>query len=318
MTELFFERPILNSPYAYPMRHWELDASGQPTQKITETRRRAEFITPIPKSKNQKAKGTQQDLEFDEGLGLSTQEQRYNPLPIINDLRRQVDAWRALPNIADWRVTPETARLLQYWRHHNFSSIRPFFCQIEAVETAIWLAEVAPHIADVDGNMEDRRGAVSIFNGQEPEICIFDSEQNEISAISEWIKNLLHEGFQPQEIGIFVRSEGQLSRARQVAAQSGCKSVELNENTDTRSGSVAVSPMHLAKGLEFRAVAVMACDDEVIPLQERLESIADAADLEDAYNTERHLLYVACTRARDRLLITGIAPASEFLADLRG
>lgn len=106
MNEQFFEHPILNSPYAYPKRHWELDASGQPTQKITEARRRAEFITPIPKSKKQKGKEVQQDLVFDEGLGLSTQEQRYNPIPVINDLRRQVDAWRTLPNVADWKVTP--------------------------------------------------------------------------------------------------------------------------------------------------------------------------------------------------------------------
>jgi superfamily I DNA/RNA helicase len=74
--------------------------------------------------------------------------------------------------------------------------------------------------------------------------------------------------------------------------------------------------MHLAKGMEFRAVVVMACDDEVIPLQERIESVGDEADLEEVYRTERHLLYVACTRARDRLLVTGIDPASEFLEEL--
>ena len=75
--------------------------------------------------------------------------------------------------------------------------------------------------------------------------------------------------------------------------------------------------MHLAKGLEFRAVAVMACDDEIIPLQERIETASDPSDLEDVYNTERHLLYVACTRARDHLLVTSVDPASEFLADMR-
>lgn len=171
-------------------------------------------------------------------------------------------------------------------------------------------------LADVDGNAENRRGTVSVFNGPEPEIRIFNSEQEESSSVGQWISGLLKEGFQPQEIGVFVRSDAQIQRARQAVSQSGAKAVELNENTDTRFGSVAISPMHLAKGLEFRAVAVMACDDEVIPLQERIESIADSGDLEDVYNTERHLLYVACTRARDRLLITGIDPASEFLADL--
>jgi len=91
----------------------------------------------------------------------------------------------------------------------------------------------------------------------------------------------------------------------------------LDEKVETVSGQVAVSTMHLAKGLEFRAVVVMACDDEVIPLQERVETVVDDADLEEVYNTERHLLYVACTRARDHLLITGVEPASEFLDDLR-
>jgi type III restriction enzyme len=85
----------------------------------------------------------QSSLVFDEGLGLSTPNQEYNHTAIINSVRNQVDKWRRIPSPADWRVAPETARLLQHWRHHNFSSIRPFFCQVEAVETAIWLTEVA-------------------------------------------------------------------------------------------------------------------------------------------------------------------------------
>jgi type III restriction enzyme len=143
MSNEFFEKPILNSPYAYPLRHWELDAHGQPTQKIVETRRRAEFITPIPKPK--KRRGAEQaSLVFDEGKALSTAEQRYDHTAIVDGVRKQVDQWRSLPSPNDWRVTPETARLLQHWRTHPFSNIRPFFCQIEAVETAIWLTEVAP------------------------------------------------------------------------------------------------------------------------------------------------------------------------------
>lgn len=86
---------------------------------------------------------------------------------------------------------------------------------------------------------------------------------------------------------------------------------------ETAGGEVAVSTMHLAKGLEFRAVAVMACDDEVIPLQERIETVGDDADLQEIYDTERHLLYVACTRARDELCVMGVAPPSEFLDDFR-
>lgn len=144
MDNLFFEKLILNSPYEYPSRHWELDEQGQPTQQIIEKRRRAEFITPIPKPRKRKTVIVQADIVFDEGKGLSTQKQRYDPTPIINYLRYHVDKWRSLPNPNDWKVTPETARLLQHWRHHQFNTLRPFFCQIEAVETAIWLTEVAP------------------------------------------------------------------------------------------------------------------------------------------------------------------------------
>ncbi len=143
MNNRFFEHPILNSPYDYPGRHWELDASGQPTQQILDFRRHAEFITPIPKPRKRKGAAEQQQIVFDEGKGLSTDEQQYHTA-IIKGVRQHVDKWRSLPNPNDWRVTPETARLLQHWRHHNFSSLRPFFCQVEAVETAIWLTEVAP------------------------------------------------------------------------------------------------------------------------------------------------------------------------------
>jgi len=144
MSNPFFDHPILNSPYERPSRHWELDESGQPTQQILETRRRAEFITPIPKPKKQKKTPKQEGFVFDEGEGLSTKSQQYDPTSIINEVRNHVDAWRALPNPSQWQVTPETARLLQHWRHHEFNGVRPFFCQVEAVETAIWLTEVAP------------------------------------------------------------------------------------------------------------------------------------------------------------------------------
>jgi type III restriction enzyme len=145
MDDRFFQKPILNPPYDYPARHWELDTQGQPTQRIVERRRSAEFITPIPKPQKRKDAHAQLRI-FDEGKGISTADQQYDPTPIINELRTQVDRWRKLPNPGDWRVTPETARLLQHWRHHNFGNIRPFFCQVEAVETAIWLTEVAPQL----------------------------------------------------------------------------------------------------------------------------------------------------------------------------
>ena len=144
MENPFFERPVLNSPYEYPKRHWELDETGQPTQNVIERRRPADFITPIPKPKKQKATEKQAEIIFDEGKGLSTDEQQYQHTEIINAVRQQVDQWRNLKSPSQWQVTPETARLLRHWRHHRFTGIRPFFCQVEALETAIWLTEVAP------------------------------------------------------------------------------------------------------------------------------------------------------------------------------
>jgi type III restriction enzyme len=140
----FFERPILNSPYAYPAQHWELDEDGQPTNRIVDSRRRSELITPVPKPQRRRRAPNQAGFVFDSGEGLSTEEQEYNPTPIINEIRGYVNDWRRLPNPDQWQVSPETARLLQHWRHHPFQDIRPFFCQVEAVETVIWLTEVAP------------------------------------------------------------------------------------------------------------------------------------------------------------------------------
>ena len=150
MSDRFFDHPILNSPYEYPSRHWELDESGQPTNRILDRRRRVSFITPIPKPK----KRGQREMDFDEAAqALERNGQQYQLMEIINALRRQVDAWRAIPDPARWCVTPETARLLQHWRshrassrseRHRFGDIRPFFCQVEAAEAAIWLTEVAP------------------------------------------------------------------------------------------------------------------------------------------------------------------------------
>ena len=143
MNPQFFEQPILNSPYEYPSHHWELDASGQPTNQIQDERRRVTFITPIPKPR--KRRDTQREMVFDAAAqALETGNQQYDLTAFISGIRHRVDRWRELPKPSQWRVTPETARLLQHWRSHRFGDIRPFFCQIEAVETAIWLTEVAP------------------------------------------------------------------------------------------------------------------------------------------------------------------------------
>jgi hypothetical protein len=174
-----------------------------------------------------------------------------------------------------------------------------------------------PTVADVDGNVEDRRDTISIFNGSPPTVALFDDQAAEIAAVSQWVATRLADGIQPDEIGVFVRAQPQLARATAAVAAAGVAASLLDDQVAPAERSVAVSTMHLAKGLEFRAVVVMACDDEVIPLQERIESVTDESDLEEIYNTERHLLYVACTRARDHLLVTGVEPASEFLDDLR-
>lgn len=168
MSDEFFEHPILNSPYGYPNRHWELDSGGQPTQQIIESRRRADFVTPIPKPRKQKGKADQGSLIFDEGKGLSSETQQYDHTAIINSVRQQVDQWRRIPDSANWHVTPETARLLQHWRTHSFSTFRPFFCQIEAAETAIWLTEVAPQLGKGAQNILDH--LVSANNEANPEL----------------------------------------------------------------------------------------------------------------------------------------------------
>lgn len=175
-----------------------------------------------------------------------------------------------------------------------------------------------PEVSDVDGNIETRRGTQSVFNGPVPTIVDFDDVGAEVEAVSEWLSARIAEGIQPHEIAVFVRSEQEIERARKAVGSAGLADNVLDERVETKSGHVSVSTMHLAKGLEFRAVAVMACDDEVIPLQERIETVSDEADLEEVYATERHLLYVACTRARDHLLVTSGDSPSEFLDDLRG
>ncbi len=192
-----------------------------------------------------------------------------------------------------------------------------------------------PKIADVDGIEEDRRGTVSVFNGPVPEVRVFEAEDEEVAAVGAWLRAAVRSledsaedgelggDLRPGEVGLFVRSSDEIERASRAVEAAGLRAVLLEATEPLKAGSevpegatVSVGTMHRAKGLEFRAVAVMACDDDVLPLQSRIEDVADEADLEDVYNTERHLLYVACTRARDRLLVTGVDPASEFLDDL--
>lgn len=170
--------------------------------------------------------------------------------------------------------------------------------------------------SDVDGNVEERGNTISVFNGETPRVESLDSEDKECELVAEWLRGHREAGVEAHEIGIFVRSSAQIERAVRAARAADLPHRVLDERVEAISGFAAVSTMHLAKGLEFRAVVVMACDDDVIPLQERIESVSDESDLKDVYDTERHLLYVACTRARDHLLITSGEHPSEFLDDM--
>jgi mRNA-degrading endonuclease RelE of RelBE toxin-antitoxin system len=171
-------------------------------------------------------------------------------------------------------------------------------------------------VADVDGN-DEQRDAISVFNGPVPKVQTFGTEAEESAEVGAWLGELTASGVSATEIAVFVRSDAQFTRAREALESAGVPYRELREDMETVSGTATVGVMHLAKGLEFRAVAVMACDDEVLPLQERVESVTDQSELEEVYRTERHLLYVACTRARDQLMVSGVEPASELLDDLK-
>ena len=174
---------------------------------------------------------------------------------------------------------------------------------------------LASTVTDVDGNAEDRSDTVSVFNGPPPLVRSLKGDAEETAFVADWIKERAKTGVVPHEVGVFVRSAAQFDRARAAVKAAGLAFKVLDEHVETASGFVSISTMHLAKGLEFRAVVVMACDDEIIPLQERIETVGDDADLHEVYETERHLLYVACTRARDHLLVSGAEPVSEFLDD---
>jgi superfamily I DNA/RNA helicase len=169
----------------------------------------------------------------------------------------------------------------------------------------------------VDGLEDDRSTTISVFNGPPPEMLIAASRDEEEEKVAAFIRTCLEEGVEPAAIGVFVRSRDELPRARAAASKAGVSVTELTGQTSSESGRIMLGTMHFAKGLEFRAVAVMACDEPVIPAQSRIADVSDEMELDEVYAAERQLLYVAATRARDRLMISGLLPGSEFLADLR-
>ena len=171
-------------------------------------------------------------------------------------------------------------------------------------------------VRDVDGREEERRGTISVFEGPPPDVVLSTDEAAEAQRVAAFIAAAIGDGIAASEIGVFVRSRRELPRARAAVKRAGQEAVELSERPIEIAEHVAIGTMHMAKGLEFKAVAVMACDDEVLPLAERIDAVIEESDLDDVYETERHLLYVACTRARDRLMVSAVSPGSEFLQDL--
>ena len=172
-------------------------------------------------------------------------------------------------------------------------------------------------VRDVDGIEEDRRGTVSLFNGPRPDIRTHANADDEIRAMGLVIREAMDRGTSAEDIGVFVRSADELSRAGAAVKQAGQSPLTLSDRVEDRTGHISIGTMHLAKGLEFRQVIVMACDENVLPDQDRVDTVADEAELDDVHDTERHLFYVACTRARESLIVSGVLPASEFLVDLK-
>lgn len=171
-------------------------------------------------------------------------------------------------------------------------------------------------VRDLDGISDDRSGTISVFEGPEPEVHICSDQGEERNAAAQLLRDAVDAGLSPREIGVFVRSEEQLARARAAVRTAGLPSRSLVEPARDETETVLVGTMHLAKGLEFRMVLLMACDQDALPLAERIEQVADEFELDEVLTTERQLLYVAATRARDRLVITASTPASEFIDDL--
>lgn len=229
--------------------------------------------------------------------------QRPNGLFFAGDLGQRI-----FQPTFSWKVLGVDVRGRSRTLHVNYRTSHQIRSQADRL--------LGPEVADVDGNTEIRRGTVSVFNGPAPLIRSFGSAAQEAAAAGQWLAECAADGIAPHEIGVFVHSDAQLERARQAVSAAGLPSHALDDLVDTDSDEVSIGTMHLAKGLEFRAVAVMACDDEIMPLQQRIDAVADEADLPEVHDTERHLPYVACIRARDRLLVTSKQPLSEFLGDL--
>ena len=175
-----------------------------------------------------------------------------------------------------------------------------------------------PTIRDVDNREEERKGTISVFDGPRPEVIVCADTAAESNHVGRFICGAIEAGVSPAEIGVFVRSRHEIPRAHAAVEAAGLAFADFTDRSAEIGGKVGVGVMHLAKGLEFKAVAVMACDADVLPLKSRMDAVIDEADLDEVFETERQLFYVACTRARDRLIISGVMPASDYIKDLKG
>ena len=175
-------------------------------------------------------------------------------------------------------------------------------------------AIIPGRLTNADGEIEDR-GTVSLFEGPDPEVRGFGTNAEEIGFLADWLRGLLAEGVPPSEIAMFARSKTLLRRAGKAAKQAGLEWRELADDSAEVSDLLSLGTMHRAKGLEFKAVAVVGCDHDALPHPEAMRAAADDAERAEVVEQERQLLYVACTRARDRLVITHSKCSTEFLKE---
>lgn len=171
-------------------------------------------------------------------------------------------------------------------------------------------------LVELEGAEEDRTGVQSLFDGPPPVIRAFPTEAAETAFVATWLARAVADGIRPEEIAVLVRSVAEFPRAERAIADAGLDATPLVARATPKPGRVVLATMHTAKGLEFRAVAAIACDADVLPSAARLAEATDETALAEIFATERHLLYVAGTRSRERLLVSGRSPASAFLEDL--
>ena len=243
--------------------------------------------------------------------GTAAPSHGFTPRFLLSEWRHIVDAWQ-IADVDDYTRVPRLGRKVR-GRYSTLTVNYRTSHRIRRMADKLLLNAVR----DVDDNADERDRTVSVFNGPQPELQLVGTEVEETEAVSAWIAQVATSGLLPGEIGIFVRTRAQRARARTAVEAAGYPWLELSERDQEADGHVLLGPMELAKGLEFKAVAVMACDDGVLPLQARMAEAADETELDDVYETERHLFYVACTRARDRLVISAVRPSSEFIKNLR-